>query len=380
MDPDNTTIRRFLSTDLLDFVIRVGIIAFLLVMSARIFAPFAGLLTWALILAVALYPLHQLIAKKYLGGRQGRTATLMVLVGLLGIVGPTAMVGSSFAGHIHDAYTALENDTLTIKQPDAKVADWPVIGTKVHSIWSDAATNIPAFLKKNQDQIKKLSKHVLSGAANTLSTVFLFIGALIIAGIMMAYGDSGSQVIRRIFSRMTGPDKGPYLQTLSTATIRSVAVGVIGIAFIQALLLGIGFIMADIPAAGVLAIVVLLLGIVQLPAVLISVPAIIYLWVSGDASTTSNIFFTIYLLIAGMADNVLKPLLLGRGVDVPMPVILIGALGGMITSGIVGLFVGAVLLAVTYRLFMDWVDHPDAIVAENAQSASDVEPVIATDS
>jgi predicted PurR-regulated permease PerM len=151
------------------------------------------------------------------------------------------------------------------------------------------------------------------------------------------------------------------LQSLSAATVRSVAIGVIGVAFIQALLLGIGFIMAGIPAAGVLALVVMLIGIVQLPAAIISLPVIAYLWWAGDGSTMSNIFYSIYLLVAGMADNVLKPLLLGRGVDAPMPVILLGALGGMASGGIIGLFVGAVLLAVGYQVFMDWVDHVEEV-------------------
>jgi predicted PurR-regulated permease PerM len=114
--------------------------------------------------------------------------------------------------------------------------------------------------------------------------------------------------------------------------------------------------MAGIPAAGVLALVVMFLGIMQLPAALVSLPVIAYLWWSGDASTTSNIVYTIYLLVAGLADNVLKPLLLGRGVEAPMPVILLGALGGMVSGGIIGMFVGAVLLAVGYQVFMEWVN------------------------
>jgi predicted PurR-regulated permease PerM len=137
------------------------------------------------------------------------------------------------------------------------------------------------------------------------------------------------------------------------------------------LLLGLGFIFAGVPGAGPLAILVMVLGIVQLPAALISIPVIIYLWVGGDASTTSNIIFTVYLLVAGLADNVLKPLLLGRGVDVPMPIILIGALGGMVSAGIIGLFIGAIVLAVGYKIFMDWVDEPSQDQeGESAASAS----------
>ena len=157
-----------------------------------------------------------------------------------------------------------------------------------------------------------------------------------------------------IVRRLSGPEKGTQLHKLCTATIRSVAMGVIGVAFIQALLLGVGFVWADIPAAGLLALVVMVLGIAQLPATLITLPVIAYLWWSGD-STMVNVSFTIYFLVAGLADNVLKPIFLGRGVDAPMPIILLGALGGMVAAGMIGLFVGAVLLALGYVVFMDWV-------------------------
>ena len=324
----------------MDVLIRVGLIAFLVVICVRVFAPFMGLVLWALILAVALYPLHQRLANRF-GGRQGRAATLLVVAGLLLVGVPSAMLGSSFAGHVHDAYTALENDAIEFRQPDPAVAEWPLVGKKIHAAWSQAANNLPAFVKENQAQFERFSKYVLSVAASTAGSLFLFIGALIIAGIMMAYGESGSQAMLRIITRLGGPTRGPLLHSLSTATIRSVATGVIGVAFIQALLLGIGFMMADIPGAGVLALIVMLIGIMQLPATIVSLPVIAYLWWAGDASTAANLFFTVYLLVAGLADNVIKPLLLGRGVDAPMPVILLGALGGMVSGGIIGLFVGA---------------------------------------
>jgi predicted PurR-regulated permease PerM len=133
----------------------------------------------------------------------------------------------------------------------------------------------------------------------------------------------------------------------------------------------VGFIFAGVPGAGPLAMVVMVLGILQLPATLVTIPAIIYLWMGGDASTTSNIIFTVYLLVAGLVDNVLKPLLLGRGVDVPMPIVLLGALGGMVSAGIIGLFIGAILLSVGYKIFMDWVDEEsENQEAEGSASAS----------
>ena len=372
MQPDNTLIRKALSKDLSDILIRFSLIAFLVVMSVKIFSPFLGLMLWAVILAVTLYPLHQRLAKR-LGDKQGRAATVIVVSGLLLIGVPTAMLAGSTADFVHETYSAFQNNTITIKQPAPSVAEWPLIGKKLHTLWSQAANDLPALLQKMQPQLGNFSKSMLSFVGGAASGMFQFLFSLIIAGIMMAYGRSGSEAMLKIIRRLTGPKKGEQLYQLSTATIRSVSLGVIGVAFIQALLLGIGFVWADVPAAGLLAIIVLIFGIAQLPAAIISLPVIAYLWWSGD-STMSNVFFTIYFLVAGFADNVLKPLFLGRGVDAPMPVILLGALGGMVSAGLIGLFVGAVFLALGYVVFMDWVadgetEESDPAVADADQTA-----------
>jgi predicted PurR-regulated permease PerM len=358
MQSDNATFRKLLSKDLTETLIRFGLIAFMVVVCVWVFATFAKFALWALILAVALYPLHQRLTNS-LNGRQGLSATLLVVASLILIGAPTVMLGDSFAGHAKDAYTAYQNDTITIKRPDPSVAEWPIIGDKLYNAWSTAADDLPGYLKSYRPQLKQILGKVLEAAAGTAGAVLLFLGALIIAGIMMAYGGPGSQAIQRILCRLTDPMRGVRLQALITATIRSVATGVIGVAFIQALLLGVGFYMAGVPAAGVLSIIVLLIGIAQVPASIIALPVVAYIWWSGDASTAINIVWTIYLIAAGMADNLLKPLLLGRGVDAPMPVILIGAIGGMVSAGIVGLFIGAVLLAVGYKAFMLWVDDDE---------------------
>lgn len=358
MSTNEATLRKQMSRDLMVTLIRVGLIFFLVVMCARVFAPFANLVIWGVILAVALEPLHGKLAAR-MGGRQGLAATVLVLAGLLLLGVPTVMLGSSFASHLQDIYATVQDGTLRIPPPAPGVADWPIVGTRIHAAWNSAATNLPGFVSENQAQVKELSRRGLAAAASTAGAIVLFLGAMVIAAIMMAYAESGDRAIRRIFVRLTDLVRGPRLQKLTTATVRSVAVGVIGVAFIQAILLGIGFLLAGIPAAGVLALVVMFIGILQIPALLVSLPAVAYLWLVGDGSTTGNVIFTIYLLVAGMADNVLKPLLLGRGVDVPMLVILIGALGGMVAGGIIGMFIGGVLLAVSYQLFMDWVESPE---------------------
>lgn len=188
----------------------------------------------------------------------------------------------------------------------------------------------------------------------------------------MAFGEAGDRGSRAIFARIVGTARAEEFTRLSTATIRAVAQGVIGVAFIQAIVVGVALLVAGVPWAGVLTVIVLVLGIAQIPAVIVTLPAIGYIWSSGDYGNAAAVSHTIVLFLAGMADNVLKPLMLGRGVDAPMPIILLGALGGMAAAGILGLFVGATVAALGYQLFMSWVaaSSDSAPTGDGSQSAS----------
>ena len=197
--------------------------------------------------------------------------------------------------------------------------------------------------------------------ANIGGALLHFLFSSIIAGVIMAFGESGARSARAIFCRIAGPLRGEEFTNLSTATVRAVAMGVIGVAFIQAIIVGLALLVAGIPWAGVLSLVMLLLGIAQVPALLVTLPAIAYMWTVGDYGTVAAASYSALLVVAGMADNVLKPLMLGRGVDAPMPVVLLGALGGMAATGILGMFVGATLLALGYQIFMGWVAASDEL-------------------
>jgi predicted PurR-regulated permease PerM len=240
-------------------------------------------------------------------------------------------------------------------------------------LWSLAHTDLPAVIQGMQPKIGELSKVALGVVAGIGGAVLLFLFSFIVAGIIMAFGQAGAASTRSIFDRIVGTGRGEGFARLSTATIRAVAQGVLGVAFIQAIVVGLVLLVAGVPFAGALAAIVLVLGIAQVPALLVTLPAIIYLWSSGDHGTVAAVVYTVLLFLAGMLDNVLKPLMLGRGVDAPMPVILLGALGGMASSGILGLFVGAVLLALGYQIFMAWVaanpDLPKPAAAGEAQAA-----------
>ncbi len=355
-DPE---LERRVAARLLDVFIRAGLVLALVLLCYKIFSPFLALMLWALILAVTLYPLHQALAKR-LGDQQGRAATLLVLVSCVLIVVPTTLLVSSFGDSIQDTIHGLQNNTLQVPEAPPSVAELPLVGKKLYAFWVRAHADLPGLIQSMQPKIGELAKHALGIVAGLGGGLLMFLASFIVAGIIMAFGESGAKSAQAIFERVFGRARGAELTSLSTATVRSVAAGVIGVACIQALLIGVCLIIVGIPFAGVLSLVVLVLGVAQLPALLVTLPAIGYLWSGGDYGTTAAIGYSVLLIVAGSADNVLKPLLLGRGVDAPMPVILIGALGGMASTGILGMFIGATLLALGYQIFMHWVaDNPD---------------------
>lgn len=358
MDVEQETLRRIVVRDLTETLIRVGLIAVLVFLCVRVFMPFSHLVLLSIILAIALYPLFARMTRAF-GGRRAVAATVLVLLTLALIGVPLVLLGGQVAQQLSELHGQMEDEAVRVQPPDPEVADWPIVGDRVYAAWNDAAANLPAFLQEHREVFRTWARKLLSMAAGGAAAAGLFLVAIIVAGVMMAFAEPASRVNQRILVRFTDAERGPRVHRLIIATIRSVATGVVGVAVIQALLLGIGFLLAGIPAAGVLALLVMFLGILQLPAVIVSIPAIAYLWMADiDMSVAMKVVFTVWFIVGGLADNVLKPLLLGRGVDAPMLVVLIGAIGGMVTGGITGLFLGAVLLAVGYELFMDWVGPP----------------------
>lgn len=348
---------------LLDTLIRAALVATLVVACYEVFHPFLSLMSWALILAVTLYPLHRLL-NPYLGG-DGRTASLIVLLAIAILLVPAYLLGASLSESVeHGIDLVKQGGGLHLPPPPDAVAQWPLIGEPLHAFWAKAAADLTSVLQQAAPHLKGATLELLGKLAGAGVGLLVFIAALIVAGIIMAYGDNGHASARHIAARIVAHGHGERLVELCTATIRAVAQGVIGIAFIQMLLIGAGFVVKGVPGAGLLALGVLVLGIMQLPATLITLPAIAYVFFVEGASFGA-IVFAIYTFVAGLADNVLKPLLLGRGVDVPMPVVLIGALGGMVSGGIIGLFIGPVLLAVGYKLFWLWVEQqPNGATAD----------------
>ncbi|WP_156906811.1 AI-2E family transporter [Desulforegula conservatrix] len=339
---------------LMDSFIRVGLLFALVVLCYRIFSPFLNLIIWSLILAVTFYPLHQKIAEK-IRGKQGLAATLVVVAGIILIVVPTAILASSLGDSIQILLANMKNNTSQIPEPAEAIKAVPLIGSKIYDFWTKAYTDLPALIQSMQPKVGNIAKEALSVVAGIGGVILKFMFSFIIAGIIMAYGKSGAETAKAISRRFVGIEKGDLFAKLSTDTIRSVALGVIGVACIQAIIVGLVFIFAGIPWTGVLSMIVLVLGIVQVPAAIVTLPAVAYIWISDGYGTGAAVVYTVLIIVGSMADNVLKPIMLGRGVDAPMPVILLGALGGMASAGILGMFIGAIFLALGYQIFMGWV-------------------------
>jgi predicted PurR-regulated permease PerM len=358
--PPDADFERRLARRLLDVLIRATLLLALALLCYRVISPFLPLTIWALIFAVTLHPLQRRLAA-VMGGRPGLAATLLVLTAIVALAVPIAVLMSSLADSVRALIEAVQQNTLHVPAPPATVAALPIVGAKLDDLWSLAHTDLPGFVHSMQPKIGDLARTLLGFVASMGGGLLGLVAALVLAGIFMAFGDRGTRFSLSVFQRLAGEQRGASLARLSTATVRAVAQGVVGVALIQGILVGLALLLAGVPWAGALAAVVLVLGIAQVPAIIVTIPAIIWIWTRGGAGTGAAVVYTVLLIITGMADNVLKPLMLGRGVDVPMPVILVGALGGVATGGIIGMFVGATLLALAWQIFTGWVDEsPDA--------------------
>ena len=221
-------------------------------------------------------------------------------------------------------------------------------------MWNKASINLEGTLKEYASQIKKLAAVFFSAAAGAGSGILQFIISVIISGVLLTKSTGSYQFTLKFFQRLGGEKNGLLFTTLARSTIRSVAQGVLGVAIIQSVLAAIGLYVMGIPGWGLWTVLILVLAVAQLPPILILGPIIAYVF--SVSESTPAIIFTIYSVIVSMSDGFLKPLFLGRGMETPMLIILLGAIGGMMLSGILGLFVGAIVLALGYELFIAWLD------------------------
>ena len=343
----------------LEAAIRIGLVFLVLYWCFKIGQPFIETIVWGIIIAVAIHPAYERL-KSALGGRDRLAATLITLFALIVLLVPAYMLSDSLIDAVQKYSANIDQGTLRVPPPPESVRSWPVIGEPLHKFWNLASNNLAAALSKITPQLQKFGLPLLSTAAGAGVGILKFVVSIIIAGVLLANAVGGGRAARAIATRLSGK-QGPLAVDLAEATVRSVTLGILGVAVIQTLAAGLGFLVVGVPGAGLWALLVLILAVVQLPTIIILGPIIVYVF--ATASTVVAVIFAIWSLMVGMSDAFLKPLLMGRGVDVPMLVIFIGAIGGFIASGIIGLFVGAIILALGYKLFLLWLNEdtqPDA--------------------
>ncbi len=354
------------TSDIIDIAIKLGVLAVLLSFTFNVIRPFVNPLLWAIILAVALEPLYNWTVKLTRGRRKLSAFLLIVVFAALVLVPAYYLTSSAISGasELKQKYEAGE---LKIPEANESVQDFPLIGSKVYEIWTAASQNLEGFVTEYQEEIVSVAGSFVNGLIGTGTGILELVLALII-GIILLATPGTLKASDDIFTKLAG-NYGKEFVHISRTTIMNVVKGILGVAVIQSLVIGLAFVLADVPYAGVWAVLVLIVAIVQLPPTLITIPVIIYLF-SAKTGLSAGIW-SVVILLAGMSDNVLKPILMGRGAASPMLVIFLGSIGGFIAFGFIGLFLGAIVLALVYKLFIFWMDLDNESTSLTIQDNTD---------
>lgn len=346
------TLRQLVSGDeIIQLVIKLGLLALLIVWTLLLIRPFVPILAWSVVLAVALNPVFQGLAK-FLGGRAKLAAVILTVIMLAILIGPATWLGLGAVDGIQDLAGQLTAGEVVVPSPPQTLKDWPIVGPQLYGLWGQASTNLRSLLREVVPHLKPFAATLLGLAGNAGVGTIKFLLSVAVAGVLFPCGPQLVAAGRDFLSRIV-PEQSEHFLDLAGATIRAVSQGVIGVAIIQALLAGIGFKLAGIPSAGLLAFVVLLLSIVQIGGAIVIIPVIIWIWTDKEFSIA--LVLTVFLLIVSVLDNILKPLIMGRGLTTPALVILIGVIGGTLTHGIIGLFIGPIILSVAWELMVAWI-------------------------
>ena len=333
-----------------EVAIRIGAIAGLIVWCFIIARPFLIPIVWGAIIAVAIFHGYEKLRAAF-GGRRITAAVLITLLMLVLLVVPSVLLGDSLVSGARYVVDSFQSGELHIPPPPDSVAHWP-IGEPIAKAWTLASEDLEAALRQASPLLKSFGSWALGATAGAGLALLHFVLAILIAGALLANSEAAGRATRAVAKRLAG-ERGLEFAGVAEHTVRSVASGILGVALIQALLAGLGFLVAGVPAAGLLTLICLVLGVIQLGVVIVLIPVVIYLFSTAD--TVTAVGFLVWAILVAPVDNILKPILLGRGVDVPMLIIFVGAIGGFLSAGIIGLFTGAVVLALGYKLFLAWL-------------------------
>jgi len=328
--------------------IQLSILAAWVVLTGRFVQPFFFPVLWGGIIATAVAPL----LTRFFPGRRKLGAWAFLLFALTIILLPSWLLLDSIVASLSDIGRRLAHGELKVPAPDPRVETWPLVGERLYAAWEHAFETPSELRERVVPLLRPVGRWLMQSAGHLLSALGQSLIAVILAMVFLLHAESCERVLRSIADRLI-PERGAKLTELAGATVRSVAQGVLGVALLQATAAAIGLFVAGVPGAGLWSAMVLMFAVMQLPPLLVLGPASV--WVFSHHGTTFGIMFVVWSLLVSVSDGVLKPFLLGRGLSVPTVVILLGAIGGMLSDGIIGLFVGAVVLALGYELVLAWL-------------------------
>jgi predicted PurR-regulated permease PerM len=345
--------KKTVETPLIDTILRIVVLFVVIAWCIGIILPFLEPVIWGAIIAITLYSFFAMV-KRWVGNRNMLAGVLLTLLMLAILLLPTAWLVKSLAEGIHGLAIQLRDQTFVIPPPDPSVAGWALIGKPVSEIWLLASQSLGSAVMTYREPLSKLGMTMLGPLGGLMKSFIMFCVAVIIAGAFLVKADASADFARKLIHRLVVGRSDEIIPVIGI-TIKNVAKGILGVAFFQFLASGMVFVLANVPFAGIWALAVLIFAILQLPSIIVTLPVMIYLFSANELMPA--ILWTIALLIVGLSDNVLKPLLMGKGSTVPMLVIFLGAIGGFIFSGLIGLFTGAIVLSVGYNLMMHWLGN-----------------------
>jgi predicted PurR-regulated permease PerM len=340
-------------TPLIDTIIRIVVLFLLIAWCIGIILPFLETVIWGAIIAIGLHPFFRMV-KRWVGNRNMLAGVLLILLMLVILLLPSAWLIRSLFEGIQNLAIQFRDQTLVIPPPDPSVAGWPLIGKPISQIWLLASQSLESAITTYREPLSKLGLTIIGPLGGFGKGLIMFFVSVIIAGAFLIKADASADFARKLIHRLAG-ERSDEMISITGVTVKNVAKGILGVAFFQFLTAGAVFVLANVPLPGLWAFAVLVFAILQLPTAIVILPVIIYLFSVKELAPA--ILWAIPLLGIALSDNVLKPLLMGKGSTVPMLVIFLGAIGGFFFSGLIGLFTGAIVLSVGYNLLVHWIDE-----------------------
>ena len=342
-----------------------GILLLLLLGCLLVLWPFVTALLWAAVLSFSTWPLYRRLLG-WLGGRRSLAASLVSLGMILVVLLPFVVAGLTLADNVTELKTAVQR---MIEQgppaPPAWLGKVPLVGQYATEQWQNLAADSAGFLRGARRYIEPVAAGLLRAGLNLGAGLLQLALSILITFFLLRNGPLVAENLNASIGRIAG-DRGKHLLQVAGNTVRGVVYGILGTAMVQAMMAGLGFLIAGVPGAALLALLTFFLSVVPVGPPMVWLPAA--LWLFHQGRTGWGIFMLIWGVGVSTVDNFVKPWLISQGSDLPFILILFGVLGGALAFGFIGVFLGPTLLAVGYRLVKEWAAANRAASKEAANA------------